>query len=80
MTLTYQYLSFICVMKDEAEKYGIDGTLLDRPLTAGLSGGEKKLSEILQLIALKPKYAFLDEIDSGVDIDDCTKYLEQLMH
>jgi len=62
-------LEFYSNMKDEAEKYGIDGTLLDRPLTAGLSGGEKKLSEILQLIALKPKYAFLDEIDSGVDID-----------
>jgi len=51
------------------EKYGINPDLLDRPLTTGLSGGEKKLSEIIQLVALKPKVAILDEIDSGVDVD-----------
>jgi len=35
----------------------------------GLSGGEKKRCEILQLMMLKPKYAVLDETDSGLDID-----------
>lgn len=44
-------------------------SFLDRPVNAGLSGGEKKRSEILQLLALEPRVAVLDEIDSGLDID-----------
>lgn len=42
---------------------------LRRPVNAGLSGGEKKRSEMLQLGALRPRVAILDEIDSGLDID-----------
>ncbi len=42
--------------------------LLDRPLNKGFSGGEKKLFELIQIIAQKPKVAILDEIDSGIDI------------
>ncbi len=42
---------------------------LDRPVNQGLSGGEKKRSEILQLMAAEPRVAILDEIDSGLDID-----------
>ena len=42
---------------------------LDRPINQDLSGGEKKRSEIFQLLALEPKVAILDEIDSGLDID-----------
>ena len=42
---------------------------LDRPVNAGLSGGEKKRSEMIQLGALAPRVAILDEIDSGLDID-----------
>jgi len=42
---------------------------MDRPVNEGLSGGEKKRSEMLQLLALDPKVAVLDEIDSGLDID-----------
>lgn len=41
----------------------------DRNLNVGFSGGEKKKSEILQLVILKPKLAILDETDSGLDID-----------
>ena len=40
-----------------------------RYLNEGFSGGEKKRNEILQLMMLKPKFAVLDEIDSGLDID-----------
>ena len=40
-----------------------------RYLNEGFSGGEKKRNEILQLMMLKPKFAILDEIDSGLDID-----------
>ncbi len=42
---------------------------LDRPVNEGLSGGEKKRSEMLQLSVLRPKVAILDETDSGLDID-----------
>ena len=42
---------------------------LSRSVNVGLSGGEKKRSEILQLLALHPKAAILDEIDSGLDVD-----------
>jgi Fe-S cluster assembly ATP-binding protein len=42
---------------------------LNRDLNVGFSGGEKKRSEILQLILLKPKLLLLDEPDSGVDVE-----------
>lgn len=52
-----------------AEQFGLDKGLLLREVNTGLSGGEKKQAELLQLIALRPKFAFLDEIDAGMDID-----------
>ena len=45
------------------------GPFLDRPVNEGLSGGEKKRSEIFQLAVLAPSVAVLDEIDSGLDVD-----------
>jgi len=66
---TESVLEYYVALRTEVEEYGINPDMLDRPLTAGLSGGEKKLSEIIQLIALKPRVAVLDEIDSGVDVD-----------
>lgn len=42
---------------------------LFRPLNYGFSGGEKKISEIIQMLILQPKLSILDEIDSGLDID-----------
>jgi len=44
-------------------------TFLDRSVNDGFSGGEKKLSEILQMGALSPRFIVLDEPDSGLDID-----------
>ena len=41
----------------------------DRDLNVGFSGGEKKKAEILQLLMLKPRFAILDETDSGLDVD-----------
>jgi len=46
-----------------------DEEILSRYLNEGFSGGEKKRNEILQLLVLKPRYAVLDETDSGLDID-----------
>ena len=53
----------------EAERIGLDVKLLLRSLNVDLSGGEKKRNETLQLAVLRPKFAILDEIDSGLDID-----------
>ena len=46
-----------------------DESITERHLHEGFSGGEKKRSEILQLLVLEPKYAMLDETDSGLDVD-----------
>jgi len=46
-----------------------DESIIERNLHEGFSGGEKKRSEILQLLVLEPRYAILDETDSGLDVD-----------
>ena len=56
-------------VEKEAQKMGIEKELLMRSLNDGFSGGEKKKMEMLQMSILKPKYAVLDETDSGLDID-----------
>ena len=57
------------VLAAEAQRIGVEPRFLDRSLNVDLSGGEKKRNEILQLSVLAPRYAVLDEIDSGLDID-----------
>ncbi len=47
----------------------MDDSYAKRDLNVGFSGGERKKSEILQLLMLKPKFAILDETDSGLDVD-----------
>ena len=47
----------------------MDPSFLYRPVNTGFSGGEKKRNEILQMAVLSPRLAFLDETDSGLDID-----------
>lgn len=66
-------LDFFKIMEARANEFGIDPAFLKKELNSGLSGGEKKLSEILQLLALEPRFALLDEIDSGVDVDALKK-------
>lgn len=51
------------------EKIGLDASFAGRSLNEGFSGGEKKRNEIAQLELLNPKFAVLDETDSGLDID-----------
>jgi Fe-S cluster assembly ATP-binding protein len=48
---------------------GMDPSLLTRSVNVGFSGGEKKRNEILQMMVLEPRFAILDETDSGLDID-----------
>jgi Fe-S cluster assembly ATP-binding protein len=52
-----------------ADEFQVKRELLTRGLNEGFSGGEKKRLEILQMAVLEPKYAILDETDSGLDID-----------
>ncbi|MBI5913551.1 Fe-S cluster assembly ATPase SufC [Candidatus Azambacteria bacterium] len=56
-------------ISDHTKKFGLGAHFLDRSVNDGFSGGEKKKSEILQLIAANPRIALLDEIDAGVDVD-----------
>lgn len=56
-------------IKKNLELVGLDSSFLGRYLNEGFSGGEKKRSEVLQMLVLKPKFAILDEPDSGLDID-----------
>lgn len=59
-------------MKELQEKISfleMDKAILQRSVNVGFSGGEKKKSEILQMMMLRPKLILLDEIDSGLDID-----------
>jgi Fe-S cluster assembly ATP-binding protein len=53
----------------EAERIGIDDSFLERGVNDEFSGGEQKRLETLQLALLQPKFAVLDEIDSGLDVD-----------
>lgn len=55
------------------KKYQIEEEFLKRDLNVGFSGGEKKQAEMLHLFAMKPKFVFMDEIDSGVDKDAIKK-------
>ena len=56
-------------LKAAMELLGMDSAYADRDLNVGFSGGEKKKAEILQLLILEPKFAILDETDSGLDVD-----------
>lgn len=56
-------------VKKNLDAVGLDPSFLGRYLNEGFSGGEKKRSEVMQMLVLKPNIAILDEPDSGLDID-----------
>ena len=60
---------FLNLVKEKASLVELDGKLRDRSVNEGFSGGEKKRNEIFQMAMLEPKFAVLDETDSGLDID-----------
>ena len=61
--------NFIRNYEKACEELKMPDDLAHRYLNEGFSGGEKKRNEILQMKMLKPKFAILDEIDSGLDVD-----------
>jgi Fe-S cluster assembly ATP-binding protein len=56
-------------MLEEAERIELRPELLDRFVNVDLSGGERKRAEMVQMGVLQPKFAMLDEVDSGLDVD-----------
>jgi Fe-S cluster assembly ATP-binding protein len=62
-------IDFLALVRERVKLVDLDERLLDRPLNAGFSGGEKKRNEVLQMALLEPRLAILDETDSGLDID-----------
>ncbi len=62
-------VDFLEFIREKMKLVQIDDSLLKRDVNVGFSGGEKKRHEILQMAALDPTFAVLDETDSGLDID-----------
>jgi len=62
-------MKFNRTLKSELGLIGMDGSFAGRYINEGFSGGEKKRAEVVQMRMLEPKFAILDEIDSGLDID-----------
>jgi Fe-S cluster assembly ATP-binding protein len=60
---------FMTELKAQFAELDMDPAFMQRNVNEGFSGGEKKRFEILQMAMLKPRYAILDETDSGLDID-----------
>ncbi len=62
-------MNFIKKLDEKMKILNMPEEMAERYLNEGFSGGEKKRNEILQLMMIEPKFAILDEIDSGLDID-----------
>jgi Fe-S cluster assembly ATP-binding protein len=65
-------------VKKNLDAVGLDPSFLSRYLNEGFSGGEKKRSEVMQMLVLKPHIAILDEPDSGLDIDSVKSVAEAI--
>lgn len=62
-------MDFIKRLDETLETLDMSKEMADRYLNEGFSGGEKKRNEIMQMMMIRPEFAILDEIDSGLDID-----------
>lgn len=62
-------MEFLKLVKSKTKELDMADDMIKRPLNVGFSGGEKKRAEVLQMSLLEPKFAILDETDSGLDID-----------
>ncbi len=62
-------IDFMDLLDEKLKAVDWTAEILERQVNAGMSGGEKKRNEILQMAVLEPKLAVLDETDSGLDID-----------
>ena len=65
----FDAMQFVKYLRQKQSELNVSDDMLRRPVNVGFSGGEKKRNEILQMALLEPKFAVLDETDSGLDID-----------
>ncbi|MDP3728725.1 MAG: Fe-S cluster assembly ATPase SufC [bacterium] len=65
----FSIVEFHTFLKEKLKELNMESSFMKRYINEGFSGGEKKKAEILQLSLLEPKYAILDEADSGADRD-----------
>lgn len=70
---------FILKCEKATDELGMNKELIHRNLNIGFSGGEKKKNEVLQIKLLEPSLIFLDEIDSGLDVDSLKVVCENLL-
>ena len=75
----FKIFNFIKELDKTCEKLKIDKSMIHRGVNLGFSGGERKKNEILQMWLLKPNTIFLDEIDSGLDVDSLKIIGESVM-
>jgi len=68
-TPAFSVMEFNKVLREKIDELEIDRSFIKRNINEGFSGGEKKRIEILQLLVLEPRFAILDETDSGLDVD-----------
>ena len=61
--------AFDKVLREKCKFLNMDEKFIDREVNVAFSGGEKKRNEILQMAVIQPRLAFLDETDSGLDVD-----------
>lgn len=61
---------FSKIMNEVCERINLDKSFIHRNINEGMSGGEKKKNELMHMWVLEPNFIILDEIDSGVDIDN----------
>jgi Fe-S cluster assembly ATP-binding protein len=66
-------------IKDALISVGLNEEFMHRSVNEGFSGGERKRCEIVQLLVLRPKFAILDEIDSGLDVDSLKVIAKAIM-
>ncbi len=62
-------VAFLKLVRAECRRLSMPDDMLKRNVNVGFSGGEKKRNEVLQMALLRPRFAILDETDSGLDID-----------
>ena len=67
--LSYVDPRFLSWARAKARQLGLSDEMFEREVNVGFSGGERKRSEVLQVIAMSPRYAIFDEPDSGLDVD-----------
>lgn len=65
----FKLFQFIKDLENNADKLEFNKDFIHRGINEGFSGGERKKNEILQMYMIKPEFAMLDEIDSGLDVD-----------